>query len=55
MNLVTFTADRLVRKAVTKCLEFIADASKNLSPASKVWPRDRMGANPGAPAVTRRK
>lgn len=35
MNLVTFTANRLVRKAVTKCLESIAEASKNLSPALK--------------------
>jgi uncharacterized protein with HEPN domain len=35
MNLVTFTADRLVRKAVTKCVESIAEASKNLSPALK--------------------
>jgi uncharacterized protein with HEPN domain len=35
MNLVTFTADRLVRKAVTKCLESIAEASKNLSPGLK--------------------
>jgi uncharacterized protein with HEPN domain len=35
MNLLTFTADRLVRKAVTKCLESIAGASKNLSPALK--------------------
>jgi uncharacterized protein with HEPN domain len=35
MTLVTFSANRLVRKAVTKCLESIAEASKNLSPALK--------------------
>ena len=35
MNFATFAADRLVRKAVTKCLESIAEASKNLSPALK--------------------
>lgn len=34
-NLATFVADRLVRKAVTKCLESVAEATKNLTPALK--------------------
>jgi uncharacterized protein with HEPN domain len=33
MGLAGFATDRLVRKAVTKCLESIAEASKNLTPA----------------------
>lgn len=35
MNLTKFTANRMARKAVTKCLESIAEASKNLSSALK--------------------
>jgi uncharacterized protein with HEPN domain len=35
MSLATFVADRMARKAVTKCLESIAEGSKNLSPALK--------------------
>jgi len=35
MNLEIFSSDRLVRKAVTKCLESIAEATKNLTPALK--------------------
>jgi uncharacterized protein with HEPN domain len=35
MNLARFVEDRLVRKAVTKCLESIAEATKNLTPALK--------------------
>ena len=35
MNLVTFSSNRLVRKAVTKCLESIAEATKNLTPTLK--------------------
>jgi uncharacterized protein with HEPN domain len=35
MNLATFVADRMARKAVTKCLESIAEASKHLDPTLK--------------------
>jgi uncharacterized protein with HEPN domain len=35
MNLATFSSNRLVRKAVTKCLESIAEATKNLTPTLK--------------------
>jgi uncharacterized protein with HEPN domain len=35
LSLVTFSCHRLVRKAVTKCLESIAEATKNLTPALK--------------------
>jgi uncharacterized protein with HEPN domain len=33
MNLATFSGNRLVRKAVTKCLESVAEATKNLTAA----------------------
>ena len=35
MKFVDFAANRLVRKAVTKCLESIAEATKNLTPELK--------------------
>lgn len=35
MNFVDFAANRLVRKAVVKSLESIAEATKNLTPALK--------------------
>jgi len=35
MNLDIFLSDRLVKKAVTKCLESIAEATKSLNPTLK--------------------